>query len=114
LHQGLATADGQPAFHGAQSVPIFADHFDGPRESDGHAIGHFPSVRIVAINAAELAAGEPGNDTNSGAVDSGASGERMDEAELTAFEPGANVDFVNALTEPDAQIVLAGDEWRFG
>src|SRR5438270_244127 len=72
LHQWLAPANGQAAAHGMEAVTIFPDLLDRSRERHRDSIRHFPRIRVVAVGTFELAAAQPRDDTDSGAIDRGA------------------------------------------
>src|SRR5258706_5555437 len=65
---------------------VFAEFMRGSLESHRHTVHHAPGVWVVAVQAAPLTAGGPGDQPHARAIDGRAGGERMQEAYVSCFE----------------------------
>ena len=68
----------------------------------------------MAVNAAELAAREPGHEAHARPINGGAGRERMNNTKLTALDRRARIEFIDLFAQAHAQVVGASDERNFG
>src|SRR6185369_14802420 len=77
LHERLAAAQRKTSRHDLQTVTILAEGRDCALERDRHSVHHVPRVRVVTVQAAELAARGPRHQANTRTIDRRAGCESM-------------------------------------
>ena len=96
LHHGFAAGEGDTAMRGLEQVLVTIDLLDHGVKVDRLAVAHLPSVRVLAVLAAQRAAGHEHGHTGARSVHGGVDVPRVDEADITGFQGGKAVTSVES------------------
>ena len=96
LHHGFAAGEGDTAMRGLEQVLVTIDLLDHGVKVDGLAVAHLPSVRVLAVLAAQRAAGHEHGHAGARSIHGGVDVPRVDEADITGFQGGKAVTSVES------------------